>query len=112
MQCGQLDIPDAVLREFCRRWQIVELALFGSALRTDFRPDTNVDFLVTYAPDKINLPWGERPEVDKMEKLLRRKVDWLSRDSVETGRNTIFKREVLSTAEVIYAESAGPTGVQ
>ncbi len=39
------------LTEFCKRWQIVEMALFGSVLRDDFRPDSDVDVLVRFAPD-------------------------------------------------------------
>jgi predicted nucleotidyltransferase len=102
---AKIGIPDETLLLFCRRWLITELALFGSSLRTDFRSDSDVDFLVTYAADKCYLPWGEMPEIEEMEALLRRKVDWLTRKSVETCKNPLFKREVLSTAEVIYAEN-------
>ena len=42
--------PPALVQEFCRRWKIVELSLFGSALRDDFRPDSDMDLLVRYAP--------------------------------------------------------------
>ena len=102
---GRIAIPEEALRQFCRRWQIKELAVFGSSLRTDFRPDSDVDILVTYAPDKRYLPWGEMPEIQEMEALLGRKVDWLTRKSVEACRNPLFRREVLRTAEVIYADN-------
>ena len=46
-----LAIPHEKLQEFCRRWQIVELALFGSALRDDFGPDSDVDVLVTFSKE-------------------------------------------------------------
>lgn len=45
-----LEIPREKVAEFCRRWRITELALFGSALRDDFRPDSDLDMLVTFAP--------------------------------------------------------------
>jgi len=47
---GSLEIPDAPLAAFCRRWKIREFALFGSVLREDFRPDSDVDVLVTFGP--------------------------------------------------------------
>ena len=98
-----LPLAPEQLTEFCRRYQIVELALFGSILREDYRPDSDVDFLVTYAPDKRWRPWGELPEQVEMETLLGRKVDWITRKSVEASANPLFRRAVLTQAEVIYA---------
>ena len=91
------------LAEFCQRYQIEELTVFGSAIRDDFRPDSDVDFLVTYAPDKRRAPWFDLPEQDEMEELLGRKVDWLTKKSVERSRNPFFRRAVLRNYEVIYA---------
>ena len=102
MQLAELNLEEQTLADFCTRYQIVELALFGSAVRGELTPESDVDFLVTYAPDKKFLPWCQLPEVDEMEERLGRKVDWLFRDSVEGSRNPIFRKEVLSTAEVIY----------
>ena len=93
------------LAEFCERYQIEELAVFGSAIREDFRPDSDVDFLVTYADDKRWAPWMAMPEQDEMEELLGRKVDWLTKKTVERSRNPFFRREVLKHYEVIYATS-------
>ena len=61
MRKQDIEIPDAELAGFCRRWQIVELALFGSILRADFGPQSDVDVLVTYAPDKRREAWGGLP---------------------------------------------------
>ena len=47
----QINIPKDKIEKFCRRWKIKELALFGSVLREDFRPDSDVDVLVTFEPD-------------------------------------------------------------
>ena len=51
----QIDVPKEKIEDFCRRWKIVELALFGSVLREDFRPDSDVDVLVTFSLDS---DWG------------------------------------------------------
>ena len=97
-------ISEEYLRDFCRRFQIVELAVFGSILRADFGPESDVDFLVTYAPDKRREAWGRLPEQEELEALLGRKVDWITRKSVEKCRNPLFRRDVFATAEIIYAE--------
>lgn len=91
------------LSNFCRRYQIVELALFGSVLRDDYNPSSDIDFLVTYAPDKCWQPWGDLPEQTEMEILLGRKVDWITRKSVEYSSNPLLRRAILKQAEVIYA---------
>ena len=46
-----IQIDEATLADFCRRWKVRELALFGSALRQDFGPDSDVDLLVAFEPD-------------------------------------------------------------
>jgi hypothetical protein len=89
--------------EFCRRWKITELALFGSVLRDDFRPDSDVDVLVTFAPDA---EWSLFDDVDMEEELsaiFGRKVDLVSRRAVERNDNWIRRKAILSTAEPYYA---------
>ena len=103
MKKRSIEIPEEQLAAFCKRWQIQELALFGSVLRDDFRPDSDVDFLVTYAPDKEFAAWYAFPEQDEMEALLRRKTDWVLRDALEQSPNYLRRREILHSAEVIYA---------
>ena len=56
----KLKIPQDKIADFCRRWQITEFAIFGSALRDGFRPDSDIDVLVTFAPEA---DWGQRIEV-------------------------------------------------
>jgi predicted nucleotidyltransferase len=90
------------IADFCRRWQISELALFGSALRDDFGPDSDLDVLVTFAPGaRWGLLDGVRME-QELARLLGRKVDLLSKRAVESSPNWILRREILGTAEVIY----------
>jgi hypothetical protein len=97
-----IEIPDAALAEFCRRWKIAELALFGSVLRDDFRPESDIDLLVTFAPDA---DWSLMHVVqmeEELQKILGRKVDLVSRKSVERSHNWIRRKAILSTAQVIY----------
>ena len=87
---------------FCRKWRITEFALFGSVLREDFRPDSDVDVLVTFAPDAR---WGLfhvcRME-DELRAMFGRPVDLVTRDSVEQSENYIRRRAVLRSLEVIH----------
>jgi predicted nucleotidyltransferase len=47
---SQIALPEVKVGEFCRKWKITELALFGSVLRQDFRPDSDVDVMVSFDP--------------------------------------------------------------
>ncbi len=88
------------ISEFCQRWKIIEFALFGSVLRDDFRPDSDIDVLVTFAPD-YSLTWDDRMEMQKeIETLLGRKVDLVSKKYL---KNPYRRYEILRTHKVIYA---------
>jgi predicted nucleotidyltransferase len=91
------------LAALCRRWKITELALFGSALRQDFGPASDIDLLVSFAADA---DWGlldyARME-QELAALLGRRVDLVSRRAVERSANWIRRGEILATAQVVYA---------
>ncbi len=97
-----IDIPSEKIAEFCRKWKITELALFGSVLREDFAPQSDVDVLVSFAEDA---DWGLFDMVhmeDEVGELLGRKVDLVTRTSVEASRNYIRRRHILSSLEPIH----------
>src|SRR3990172_6281743 len=84
-----LTMPADKLADFCRRWKIMEFALFGSVLRDDFRPDSDIDVLVTFAPDA---GWSLFDHVTMQEELkviFGRKGDLVSRRGVERSQNYI-----------------------
>ena len=88
---------------FCERWEIVELALFGSVLRDDFGPESDVDILVRFAPAAEpglrDWPTMER----ELAAILGREVDLIERGSVEGSRNYIRRKAILDSAQVVYA---------
>ena len=99
---SRLGISDTELAGFCQRWQITELSLFGSALRADFRADSDIDLLVTFAPDAR---WSLIDHVkieQELEELLGRKVDLISKRGVERSENWIRRRNILDSAELVY----------
>jgi predicted nucleotidyltransferase len=98
-----IELPKDKIADFCHRWRIVELALFGSVLRDDFRPDSDVDVLVTFAPDAR---WGLFDLVhmqDELKAIFEREVDLVSRRGIEASRNYIRRKAILDSTEVIYA---------
>jgi uncharacterized protein len=95
--------PDQQIADFCRRWQICELALFGSVLRGDFRADSDVDVLVAFAPEAR---WSLLDHMRMQEELagiLGREVDLVSKRAIERSANWIRRRAILESAEVMYA---------
>ncbi len=97
-----LALPTDALEAFCRRWKITELSLFGSVLGDDFRPDSDVDVLVRFAPESrwslLDLARMQR----ELEALLERDVDLVTRSSVENSHNWIRREAILGTAQPIY----------
>lgn len=100
---AKIDFDLAKVAEFCSRWKIVEFALFGSVLREDFRPDSDLDILVTFAPDA---KWSLLDHVDmqdELKELFGREVDLVSRRGIERSANYIRRKAILESAEVLYA---------
>lgn len=100
-------LPKEEIAEFCRRWKITELAVFGSAVRADFRPagpdPSDLDILVTFEP---SARWTLLDEVRmqrELEAIAGRPVDLLSRRAVETSHNPFRRREILESARTLYA---------
>ena len=102
MNCS-IVLPQSEIAAFCDRWQIAELSLFGSALRDDFRPDSDIDLLVAFAPEA---DWSLLDHVrmqQELEQVLGRDVDLVSKRAIEQTSNWIRRQEILSTARLIYA---------
>jgi hypothetical protein len=99
---ARIAIDHERLAEFGRRWKVAELALFGSVVRPDFRPDSDVDVLVTFVPDA---QWSLLDHVtmeDELRLIFGRKVDLVSRRAIERSANWIRRRSILGAAESVY----------
>ena len=92
------------VRQFCRERGIAKLEVFGSALRDDFRPDSDVDLLCTLKPnsDCTLLGWADLQF--KLAEIFGRPVDLVSRWAIERSRNPYRRQAILSTATPIYVE--------
>ena len=98
-----IPIDEQAIAEFCRKWGIRELALFGSILTDYFRPDSDVDVLITFAePDPDLGPWGEHLEIMRaeLESVFGRRVDLVQKKLI---RNPFRRYHILTTRRVLYA---------
>lgn len=102
MQEKKFRLPRKKIAEFCKRWGITEFSLFGSVLREDFRPDSDIDVLVSIDPGAhIGLLELAQMQIE-LEKMFKRPVDLVEKDAL---RNPYRRSEILKTAQVIYAKS-------
>jgi predicted nucleotidyltransferase len=95
-------LPMEKIAEFCRRWKIQEMAVFGSVLRADFDSESDIDVIVTFDDEA---EWSLLDHVSMQQELqtvLQRNVDLVTRRAVEWSQNWIRRREILSTASIIF----------
>jgi len=95
------------IKRFCQRWGVEELALFGSVLREDFGPHSDVDVLVTLAPDSPTTLLFDHVDMEaELSAIFSREVDLVSRRAIEESMNSSRRQEILQSAEVLYAKAA------
>lgn len=95
-----IDIPTDKIREFCLKWRIREFSLFGSILREDFGPQSDVDVLVSFDPAS---QWDLFDLVEMRDELMAmfgRDVDLVEKEGLS---NPFRRRSILSTRQVVYA---------
>ncbi len=92
-----LEIDDERLAEICRRHDVVELLLFGSALRDDFGPESDIDVLVSF-DEAAHVPWGGVGFMQELEAALGRKVDMVHK----SGLHWYIRDEVLAEARLLH----------
>lgn len=101
MDSPKLNIPHRKIADFCRKYNIQKLAFFGSVLREDFKPTSDVDVLVEFKKGYTpGLAFFAMPE--ELKKILGRDVDLLTFQGVKTSRNPIRRKAILDSAQVFY----------
>src|SRR5436189_4942620 len=96
----QVEVPNERIKAFCQKWKVRELALFGSVVRDDFRPDSDVDVLVAFADDAKWGLWEMMEAGQELERILGRKVDFVENKCVT---NPFRRHAILGSKHVIYA---------
>jgi uncharacterized protein len=98
-----IELPMEQIAEFCYKWQVTEFALFGSVLRNDFRPDSDINVMVQFRSEAHpTFATLEQMEAE-LKTIFHREVDLITRQGIETSRNYLRRHEILSSAQVIYA---------
>ncbi len=100
---ARIHVPVDRIVAFCERWQVAELALFGSVLRADFGPGSDIDVLVSFDPGTRHTLFDMIRMEGELGEVFDRKVDLVERAGVEQSRNYIRRRAILQSAETIYA---------
>jgi hypothetical protein len=93
-------VPKEKIAEFCHKWMVTELALFGSVLRDDFRPESDIDILVTFSKDARWSLFDWVDMIDELKSIFGREVHLLSKGGL---RNPFRRHEILRNKEVVYA---------
>ena len=101
---ARIDMPKEEIAAFCRRHHIQRMALFGSVLRDDFTPESDIDVLVEFAP-------GKTPGLafitmqDELSEIFGQRVDMHTFSGVERSRNWVLRKEILNSAEIQYEQA-------
>jgi predicted nucleotidyltransferase len=96
----KITIDHKKIAAFCQKWNIVEFSVFGSVLRDDFRPDSDVDVLVTFGPGG-GITFDSRVDMlDELKVIFGREVDLVEKKAIS---NPFRRHSILTTREVLYA---------
>ena len=102
-QMLKLELPIGSIGAICRKYDVLRLDVFGSVLREDFGPESDVDFLVQFRGDDAG-PWmGKLSDIEQeISQLIGRKAEVVSRPAVEESENYLRRRHILDSARTIY----------
>lgn len=96
----RIAVPMDRIKAFCAKWQVREFALFGSVLRDDFGPRSDVDVVVSFQPQAAWSLWDLSEMEDELEAVFGRPVDLIEKEGL---RNPFRRHEILTTRKVFYA---------
>ena len=100
MTIARIELPQRQLDEFCQHWKVTEFAVFGSALREDFHASSEIDVLVSFAPDAGWSLFDLVEMQDELGQIFGREVDLVEKRAV---RNPFRRHHIRAHHEVIYA---------
>jgi predicted nucleotidyltransferase len=98
----RIKVPTTRIADFCKRWNVSEFALFGSALSTEFHRDSDVDIMVSFNPDASVSLFDMVKMQDELKHIFGRDVDLVTRSGVENSRNYLRRKAILDSAQVIH----------
>lgn len=96
----RIALPKEKIKAFCIKWKVIEMSLFGSVLSKEFRPDSDIDVLVSFKKDADWSLFDFVDMIDDLQAIFGRKVDLVEKDTL---RNPFRRESILANNEVIYA---------
>jgi len=103
MTVMDLGVRQERIERFCRQWKIGRLAVFGSAIEGNLRPDSDIDLLVAFQPDADWTMFDHFAMEDELSRLFAREVDLVTVRALEENPNPIYRQQILGSARQIYA---------
>lgn len=97
-----IDIPYEKIAKFCHKWKVSEFSFFGSVLRDDFRPDSDIDVLITFCEEAKYTLFDLIHMENELTNIFGRKVDLVEKKSVEQSENYIRRKHILNSQKVVY----------
>jgi len=103
MPTPQFQLPLPEIKSFCHRWKVQEFCLFGSALRDDFHPDSDIDIMLDFADGATWTLFDQVNMQQELREIFSREVDLVTRRGVESSHNINRRESILSSSRVVYA---------
>ena len=100
----KFSFPRAELEAFCQRWRVTEISVFGSAVREDFRDESDIDLLVDFEPEARHTIFDGVAMEDELRELFNRDVDLVEKRAILASDNYLRRDHILGTAQVIYGD--------
>ena len=104
MKLKNIEVSIEKIKAFCKCWKVIEFALFGSVLRDDFRPDSDIDVMVKFDINAHPTFSSLEDMEAELKTIFNREVDLITRNGIENSRNYLRRQEILASAQVIYEE--------
>lgn len=102
----KIEIPLEKIISFCTKWNISELAFFGSVLREDFDPkNSDIDVMITFVPGQ-KWGWEIVTMKEELELIFNRSIDLVTKKAIENSKNPFRKKEILESYQVVYEKAA------
>lgn len=99
-----IDIPLEKIQDFCTRWKVIELSLFGSILREDFNDNSDIDVMVQF-DRQVYRTFADLDDMEaELAGIFNRTVDLVTRNGIENSRNYLRRQEILTSAKAIYEQ--------
>ena len=98
----RVDLPHEAIGDYCRRWNITKLEVFGSVLRDDFGPESDIDFLVTFDSSARLTLFDLIHAEEELSGVVNRPVDLVERGPIEESENWMRRRLILGSAQTVY----------